>query len=169
MFPVEFDYRILSTLPLPTAERTTGVTYLLKAIVARRVIPYFKNKRGTDPLILGRVMDRLSILRLDDEDNRIRIVSLLTSSDQQWRLLIHERIFDYLSFVVPGDPETRLGDGTLEEQKMLAFTEFFLRHQVEHMLYPERSEREVIRSDADFALDPAPAPTFLGCCACACG
>jgi hypothetical protein len=56
-------------------------------------------------------------------------------------------------FVIPSDPESRLGDGSREEQKMLAFTELFLRHQVEHMLYPEHKEREVIQADVDFAQD----------------
>ncbi|MFZ2446924.1 MAG: S16 family serine protease [Syntrophobacteraceae bacterium] len=153
MFPVEFDWRSLSTLPLPTAGRTGSVTHLLKAIVSLRVIPYFRTKRGTDALKLAQVADRLSIQRLEDENNSIRIVSLLIRSDHQWKVLIHERIFDYLSFVIPSDPETRLGDGTLEEQKMLAFTELFLRHQVEHMLYPEKKEIDVILSDVDFALD----------------
>ncbi|MHC1727528.1 MAG: S16 family serine protease [Syntrophobacteraceae bacterium] len=153
MFPVEFDYRILSTLPLPTADKADSVTHLLKAIVLRRTIPHFRNKRGTDAFKLAQVSDRISIQRLEDENNSIRIVSLLTRSGQQWKILIHERVFDYLSFVIPSDPETRLGDGTIEEQKMLAFTELLLRHQVEHMLYPERKERDIILSDVDFALD----------------
>lgn len=161
MFPMEFDYRILSTLPLPSPERAGDVARLIGGIVRRRVIPYFKNRKGTDSLKLGQLMDHLSIVRLEDENNRIRIVSVLTRSGREWRLQIHERIFDYLSFVIPGDLETRLGDGTLEEKKMLAFTELFLRHQVEHMLYPERKEREVIQSDVDFALDRrAGDPTF---------
>lgn len=161
MFPMEFDYRILSTLPLPTAERTDHVARLLGAVVQRRVVPHFKSRKGTDPLRLGQLMDRLSILRLEDENNRIGVVSVLTRSDRQWQLQIHERIFDYLSFVIPSDPERRLGDGTLDEKKMLAFTELLLRHQVEHMLYPDRKEREVIQSDADFVLERRGSdPTF---------
>ena len=161
MFPVEFDYRILSTLPVPDVGRAGSITHLLKAVVLRRVIPYFRNKRGTDTFKLAQAADRLSIQRLEDEDNSLRIASLITRSGNLWNVLIHERIFDYLSFVIPSDPETRLGDGTLEEQKMLAFTEFLLRHQAEHMLYPERKEREVILSDVDFALDRRGSdPTF---------
>lgn len=161
MFPVEFDYRFLSTLPVPSAEREAGVTHVLKAIVARRVLPYFRNRRGTDPLRLAQATDHLAIHRFEDENNCVRIVSLLTRSGQEWNVLIHERIFDYLSFVIPSDPETRLGDGTVEERKMLAFAEFLLQHQVTHMLYPERKERDVILSDLTFALDHrAGDPTF---------
>ena len=152
MFPMEFDFRILSTLPIPTSVRADSVAHLLKAIVLRRVIPYFRSKRGTDPLKLAQAVDHLSILRIEDENNLLRIVSLLTHSDDQWKVLIHERIFDYVSFVIPSDPEARLGDGTLEEQKMLAFMELLLRHQFEHLLYPDRKERDVIRTDVDFAL-----------------
>ena len=161
MFPVEFDYRILSTLPVPSSEREAAVARLLKTIVLRRVLPYFRNKRGTDPLRIAQMADRLSIRRLEDENNSIRIVSLLSRSDEKWNVLIHERIFDYLSFVMPGDPEARLGDGTVEERKMLAFAEFFLQHQVAHVLYPERKERDAVLSDLAFALDRRTTdPTF---------
>jgi endopeptidase La len=160
MFPVEFDYRILNTLPVPTAERTGSVSNLLDTILVRRVIPYFKNKRGSDPLRLARAHEQLSILRLEDENNLVRIVSLLTRGDQQWKVQVHERIFDYICFSLPGDADARLGEGPSEEREMLAFAEFFLRHQFEHILYPEHRERDVIIADVDFALyrsrsDPA--------------
>ncbi len=161
MFPMEFDSRILATLPLPGDERIKNVIQLLRAIVVRRVLPYFRSKRGTDPLRLGHVPDHLTITRLEDENNRIRIVSIISAADHDWNLKIHERIFDFLSFVLPTDPEARLGEGTREVQKMLAFTEFLLRHQVEHMLYPERKEREVIQADLAFAQDRRTSdPTF---------
>ena len=63
--------------------------------------------------------------------------------------------------MIPANPESRLGDGTLEERQMLAFSEFFLRHQVEHILYPEHRERTIILSDIDFATDMRTSdPTF---------
>ena len=153
MFPMEFDYRILATLPLPNDERIKIVIQLLRAIVIHRILPYFRNKRGTDSFRLGHVPEQLTLIRLEDENNRIRTVSTISHTDKGWTIKIHERIFDYLSFVIPSDPESRLGDGTREEKKVLAFAEFFLRHEVEHMLYPERKEREVIQADVDFAQD----------------
>jgi endopeptidase La len=153
MFPMEFDYRILATLPLPNDERIKIVIQLLHTIVIHRVLPYFRNKRGTDSFRLGHLPEQLTIIRLEDENNRIRTVSAISRTDQGWTIKIHERIFDYLSFVIPSDPESKLGDGTREEKKVLAFAEFFLRHEIEHMLYPEHKEREVIQADVDFAQD----------------
>ncbi len=161
MFPMEFDYRILATLPLPTSERIKTVIELLQAIVNRRILPYFRTKRGTDTFRLSHVPDQLAIARLEDETNRIRTVSVVARTETGWTIKIHERIFDFLSFVIPTHPESRLGDGTREEQKMLAFVEFFLRHEIEHELYPGRKERDVIQTDIDFAQDRRRSdPTF---------
>lgn len=161
MFPMEFDSRILSTLPLPNEDRIKTVAHFLQAVIARRIVPYFKSKRGTDPLKLGRLSESLSIVRLEDESNLIRTVSFITPHDNRWILRVHERIFDYLSFVIPSDPESQLRDGSREELKMLAFMEFFLRHEIEHLLYPERTERDVVQADAFFALDRRNSdPTF---------
>jgi len=77
MFPMEFDYRILATLPLPNDERVKSVIQLLVAIVVRRVLPYFRTKKGTDPLKLGHVPEHLTISRIEDENNRIRVVSMI--------------------------------------------------------------------------------------------
>ena len=161
MIPMEFDFRILSTLPLPTEERVKDVVRLLKGLAIRRVVPYFKSERGTDPLRLARVDEQLSMQRLEDEQNLIRCICLVNRGDAAWVIQIHERIFDYLAFVMPSDPQSRLGDGTSEERKMLAFIEFFLRHEIEHLLYPERKEREVVLSDIQFAMERRESdPTF---------
>lgn len=48
MFPMEFEYDILSGLPLPGEERIQDLVDLLEAIVERRIVPYFKTNRGTD-------------------------------------------------------------------------------------------------------------------------
>ncbi len=163
MFPMEFDFRILNSLPLPEQARIRVVAELLRVVVLRRVLSHFRNKRGTDPARLGRLWDHLSIVRLEDEDCKIRVVSVLIREGEHWQIHIHERIFDYISFVIPGNPEARLGDGTPEERQILAFSEFFLRHQVEHILYPEHQERAVILSDADFAMETRTSdPTFYG-------
>lgn len=66
-----------------------------------------------------------------------------------------------MAFVLPGDPESRLGGRTDEEGKILALIEFLLRHQIEHMLYPDESERAAIRSDLIFAMEQSKDdPTF---------
>ncbi len=153
MFPMKFDHKTLETLPIPDAGRIADVIKLLKAIAMGRVMAYFKSKRGTDPALTAGLADHFVIRRLEDEENRIPIVSLLSRKGKTWRIDIHERIFDYLAFVIPSDPESRIGGHSGEEGKILAFIEFLLRHQVEHMLYPEESERAVIHSDLAFAMD----------------
>ncbi|MCD4717110.1 MAG: AAA family ATPase, partial [Desulfobacterales bacterium] len=153
MFPMEFDHRILESLPLPDEESIKQVLRILKTIAVGRVMPYFRNKRGTDPTLISRIIESFTIKRLEDEENRIRVISLALRKDTQWIIHIHERIFDYFSFVMPSDPESRLGGKTSEEGKILAFAEFLLRHEIEHMLYPQESEREVIRSDVVYAMD----------------
>jgi ATP-dependent Lon protease len=153
MFPLEFDHTFLDSLPLPDDEDVQRVSQILKAIVARRVMPYFKKNRGTDPIAAARVMEHLAINRLEDSENRIRGVSLITVKEQEQIIHVHERVFDYLAFVIPSHPDSRLGEGTYEERKVLAFSEFMLRHEMDHLLYPQRSEREVIQADVAFAMD----------------
>ncbi len=153
MFPMEFDRQILNSLPFPGEDQVKIVMQVLKAILARRVFPYFKTKRGTDPLLVARVGERLGLVRLEDESSRVRTVSLVDVRSDRWSILIHERIFDYLAFVIPSDSEMRLGEGSVEERKMLAFAEFVLRHEIDHVLYPEHREREIVAADVDFAMD----------------
>ncbi|MEN6437108.1 MAG: S16 family serine protease [Syntrophobacter sp.] len=161
MFAMEFDSRILNSLPLPEPARVKVVTELLRVIVLKRVLSYFRNRRGTEPARLSQLWDHLCIVRLEDEDCEIRVVSALIHEEKQWQIQVHERIFDYISFVTPGTPEFRLGAGTLEERQMLAFSEFFLRHQIEHILYPKHQERAVILADINFAMDARTSdPTF---------
>ena len=153
MFPMEFDSQVLSTLPLPGGERIQSVLQVLKVIVLRRVLPYFKRTRGTDSLRLGEISEHLSMVRFEDEENRVRLISLLTGKGPHRSVLIHERVFDYLSFVIPSDPESTLGGASAEERKVLAFAELLLRHQVEHLLYPDEKEREVILGDVGFVME----------------
>jgi ATP-dependent Lon protease len=150
---MEFDYRILSSLPLPNDERIKIVIQFFRGIVIHRILPYFRNKRGTDPLRLGQITEQFTVLRLEDENNLIRTVTAISRTENGWTVKIHERVFDYVSFVIPSDPESKLGDGTREEKKVIALAEFLLRHEIEHMLYPEHKEREVIQADVDFAQD----------------
>jgi endopeptidase La len=153
MFPMEFDHTMLDGLPLPTEEDIRRVMHVIRAVIGRRVMPYFRKSRGTDPITVARISEHLEIARLEDEGNRIRCVDLVVRKDSTWTIFIHERVFDYLAFVIPSSPDTRLGEGTVEEHKILAFCESVLRHEIEHMLYPERTEREILQSDILFAMD----------------
>ncbi|MBI5252172.1 MAG: AAA family ATPase [Desulfomonile tiedjei] len=153
MFPVEFDHRVLDSLPLPDDEDVARVTQILNAIVVRRLMPYFKRSKGTAAITAARILENLTIERLDDAENRVRVVSVLALKDRETAIQIHERVFDYFAFVFPSHPESRLGEGSPEERKVLAFAEFLLRHQVDHLLYSDHSEREVLNGDAAFAME----------------
>jgi hypothetical protein len=120
MFPMAFDRQILASLPLPGDEHRKRVLNVLQAMVARRIFPYFKRRRGTDAIVVARVSEHLAIRRLEDERACVEVMSLLIPEGEGWVIQIHERLFDYLAFVIPSDPESRLGDGTPEEGKMLA-------------------------------------------------
>jgi endopeptidase La len=152
MFPIEFDHRMLDSLPLPGKDDSERVVHIAKATITRRIIPYFRKKRGTEPTVTARIAEHLKIERLEDNSNRVRVVSLISRMNDAHSIHIHERIFDYLAFVIPSDPESTLGDGTSEQRTMLAFTEMMLRHEMEMLLYPQGSEREAIESDAAFAM-----------------
>ncbi|MFP5213198.1 MAG: S16 family serine protease, partial [Acidobacteriota bacterium] len=152
MFPMEFNRKMLNGLPLPNEHGVKRVLQVLQAIVMQKIGPYFRNRRGTDLIQLARVKQNLFIHRLEDEEDAIPFVLLRTRMDQGWNLMIHEHFFDYLAFLMPLKTELAIGDGTSDERKMIAFMEFILRHEMEHMLYPERGEAEVIRSDVEFAM-----------------
>ncbi|HQN19924.1 MAG TPA: hypothetical protein PKV86_12320, partial [Syntrophobacteraceae bacterium] len=108
MFPMEFDYRVLATLPLPGDERKKGIMQLLRALVTRRILPFFRNRRGTDSSRIDHVDEHLTLVRMEDKTNRIRIVSTMTRADDAWTIRIHERLLDFFSFVLSGDLESRL-------------------------------------------------------------
>ena len=124
MFPLEFDYEILATLPVPNNEDITRVGQILEAIMTRRVIPYFKKKRGTDSIVLAKAMKKFSIARLEDEVGQVRMISLLTRNDDAWSLMVHECIFDHLAFVIPSGPDS--GWGTALQKKHFTLAAQFL-------------------------------------------
>ena len=152
MLPIEFDRQVLSSPPPIDDVRIAGVIRLLDGIVARRVLPHHRQK-GADAVTLARVSERYKIVRLEDLRGRIRTVSLLTHSLDGWTIHIHELVFDYIAFGIPWDttapPETSAPEG----RKAMAFAEFLLRHEFEHMLRPQIDERMIIASDAEFAMD----------------
>jgi ATP-dependent Lon protease len=160
MLPMTFNRKVLETIFTQDGEGIQRVLHILHAIIMKRVIPYFK-RRGTDATLLARISQHVAVQRLEDEGDRIYVISLLFREQDGWVIGIHERIFDYLAFVMPSDPASRLGGGTTEEGKMLAFSEFLLRHQMEHLLHPKKTEREVVQADVVFAMDRrASDPTY---------
>ncbi len=96
---------------------------------------------------------RQSILfrRMEDAGNRISLPTLLLRQGQKWAILIHEQLFDYLAYILPPRPEFRVPNGDREERRGLKFSEFFLRHHLEHLIFPNATELDVIRSDIEFA------------------
>jgi ATP-dependent Lon protease len=62
-----FDHKTLETLPVPDADRIQQVLKILKTIAVGRVMPYFKNKRGTDPTVIARLAEHLVLHRLEAE------------------------------------------------------------------------------------------------------
>ncbi|MBN1850591.1 MAG: AAA family ATPase [Deltaproteobacteria bacterium] len=153
MFPMTFDHKVLDSLPIPGGGDIKRVVQILNTICNVRVMPYFRNRRGTDSTLVADVSSRLTIQRMEDDEKRVPIVSFIFLKEDRRIIFIHERIFDYLAFVIPSHPDSRLGGKTAEEGKMLAFAEFFLRHQIEHLLYPQRTEQEIIDSDVAFAIE----------------
>lgn len=161
MFPLEFAHSVLDSLPVPVKEDVERVTQVIKSIIVRRVVPHFKKKRGTDPILASRVEQGVMAERLEDNENRVRAVDLVIRGEEGWSINLHERVFDYLAFVIPSHLQSTSTDCPADARKMLAFTEFMIRHEIQHILYPDSSENEVIVSDAEFAMDQrANDPTF---------
>jgi hypothetical protein len=77
VFPLEFDHTVLDSLPLLHEQDAKRVIHILKAIVSRRIMTYFKRSKGSDPIAVAQASDHLTIVRLEDEENRVRVVALL--------------------------------------------------------------------------------------------
>lgn len=153
MLPVELDHKKLNSFPFPTDKAVSKVFQVLEAVLSQKTFPYYRDRRGASPARLSEIRQSLSFRRMEDEDSRIGMATLLVSKRRNWMLLIHERLFDYLALILSGQPEIAFTAGTQEEQKTLVFCRFLLRHYCEHLLFPEKTEAEVIRSDLDFAAD----------------
>lgn len=111
MFPMLFDHRALESLPVPEPGDIDRVVLILKTLCLQRILPYFRQKRGSDSGLTGRLGEHLKIVRLEDEGNDIPLVGFLFRDKELWTVELHEKIFDYLAFVFPSDPRSRLGGG----------------------------------------------------------
>ena len=151
MLPIELDHKVLSTIPIPTDKSINRVFQTLQTILSQAVIPYFRNDRGVSLVQLADLRQSIFFRRMEDEENRVAMPTLLLRQGRSWTILIHEKLFDYLAFVLSFRPEFRGPDGDREERRMLKFSEFLLRHHFEHLVFPNASELDIIRSDIEFA------------------
>lgn len=148
MFPMEFDHTALESLPLPGRAEERRVLDILKEIVEQRILPYFRTRQMTDTTLISRIEQNLTLQRFEDKSKYVPLPVLTVPDDQGWSIKIHERIFDYIAFVFP----SKQPGSNVEERKMKVFSEFFLRHELEHIFYPEKKEQDVVRSDIAFAM-----------------
>ena len=102
---------------------------------------------------LADIRQSIVFRRMEDHGKRISLPTILLRQGQKWTILIHERLFDYLAFILPQRPEFRGPNGGREELRVLKFCEFILRHHLEHLVFPNATELDVIRSDIEFASD----------------
>jgi ATP-dependent Lon protease len=153
MLPIKLDHQNLNSLPLPTDKAINRVFQSLQAILSEKIIPHFGNRNEVSFSQLSNMRRNLFFRRMQDEDNRTGLATLLVRHRQNWTILIHERLFDLLAFVLPFRTELSASGGTSEEQKLLAFSELFLRHHLEHIVFPKKNEFEVIRSDMEYLIN----------------
>jgi len=151
MFPLRIDHSALDSLPLPSQAGIRRVLDTLKDLVEERITTYFRRRHLADATLVSRVQQNLSIQRFEDEGNHVALPTLSVVEEESRTIKIHERIFDYLAFVFP--KKGGAGGSNIEDRRIKAFCEFLLRHELEHILYPEKTEQDVIRSDVIFAMD----------------
>ncbi|MGC9965485.1 MAG: S16 family serine protease [Syntrophobacteraceae bacterium] len=153
MLPIEVDHKVPGTIPVPTDKAINRVFDTLQTILSQTVTPYFRNNRGVSLVQLADLRQSTVFRRMEDQGKSISLPTILLRQGQKWTILIHERLFDYLAFTLPPRPEFSGPNGGREEQRVLKFSEFLLRHHFEHLVFPNATESDVIRSDIEFAAD----------------
>ncbi len=148
MFPIEIDRNFLHGLPVSTAKDEERVFRVLNS-VTQNVISYFE-MRGLGEAELTEVQQRTLFGRLKDENDEIALASVIFRTGHSRMVYIHEHLFDLASAIFP-DPE--LVEMTPERSQLFLLLVFLLRHQYEHVLYPDKQEIDVINSDVQFATD----------------
>ncbi len=151
MLPIELDHKLLSTVPVPAYKSINRVFETLQTILSQNIIPYFRNDRGVSLVQLSDLRQSIVFRRMEDEGNNISLPTLLLRQKRSWTILIHERLLDYLAYVLSSRSEFKGPAGAVEERGMLKFSEFLLRHHFEHLVFPNAGELDVIRSDIEFA------------------
>ena len=151
MLPVELDDQAKNTLPVPEYRSISRVLQTLQTILTQNIIPYFRNDRGISLEQLADLRQSIVFRRMEDGGSKILLPTLLLRQRLRWTILIHERLFDHLAYILSNRPETAGPAETGEESGLLQFSEFFLRHHFEHLVFPNATELDVVRSDVEFA------------------
>ncbi len=150
MLLLTFDHHVLSSLPPMDSSLEGRVLTVLRAIVDRRVLPYFASLEGVDTVQLARASERYQIERFDDPRGDVEIVSFTSTDGSRWTLNLHEQIFDYIAFALPANPLQAFQPPTDEAAKVMALAEFILRHELDHIVRPGRSQGDVAIADCEF-------------------
>jgi endopeptidase La len=151
MLPIELDHKVLDTVPVPAYKSINRVFQTLQTILSQNTIPYFRNDRGVSLVQLADLRQSIVFRRMEDDGNKILLPTLLLRQKRSWTILLHENLLDYLAHILSSGSEFREPAGAAEEPGMLKFSEFLLRHHFEHLVFPNASELDVIRSDIEFA------------------
>ncbi len=151
MLPIELDHKILSTVPAPAYKYINSVFQAFQTILSQNIIPYFRNDRGVSLVQLADLRQSIVFSRMEDEENKILLPTLLLRQKRSWTILIHENLLDYLAHILSYRAEFKEPAGAMKERGMLKFSEFLLRHHFEHLVFPNSNEFDVIRSDIEFA------------------
>ena len=77
MFPATFDRDSLSSLPPMDTGLEGRVLTVLRAIVNRRLLPYFAHLETVDAVHAARAADRYRIARFEDHRGQLDLVSFV--------------------------------------------------------------------------------------------
>jgi ATP-dependent Lon protease len=152
MLPLSYDRHVLSSPSLMYEDAAGRLHKVLRAVVERRVLPWFEAQPDVDPVQLARAAERVTVARLEDLHGALDLVSLVAERDGGWTVHIHERVFDYFAFGLPLSPLQAFESPTREARKVLALAEFVLRHEFDHIIRPHREERQVLAADCQYVL-----------------
>ncbi len=155
MIPIGLDSEIPNHVPV-SGHRSLEVAFqAMQSILGQNVLSYFRNDRGASLVQLVELRRSVAFRRLEDPANRIALPTLLLRQKEGWSVMVHERLIDRLAHILSDRTQPSLGLALAEEQKMLNYCEFLLRHHFEHLVFPDATELDVIGSDTDFALSRA--------------
>jgi ATP-dependent Lon protease len=152
MLSVALDSEIPDDVPVSENRSLHMALQAMQTILGQSVLSHFRNERGVSLARLIELRRSVVIRRLEDEANGIALPTLLLRQKQGWSLLVHERLIDRLAHILSTGPEPSAALASEEGRKISKLCEFLLRHQFEHLVFPEATELDVIGSDIDFAL-----------------
>lgn len=152
MRPVELDHEIANHVPASPQWSFRMAFQTMQTVLGHEVLPYFRDERSVSLGDLIELRSSIVFSRLQDDENRIGLPSLLLLHKHDPQILIHQKLIDRLARILSLPSASPLARTTREEARILKFCKFFLRHHFEHLLFPQASELEVIGSDIDYVL-----------------